>query len=396
VDDPPGGGNGNGCAEAGETVTLSVTIENSGSKTASGVSATLSSQDPYVIIGNAQSGAASVPASGGTATLAPDFTISLMPNVPNYYQPVLHVEFTADGGYEGSADFSITVGAASLSDDFESGQGAWTHYTVTSGFADQWHMETYRSHSTSHSWKFGGSGSSNYTDSADGALVTPPVCIGAQGEMTFWDWLYAEEESPASAWDCALVEITTDGGENWEVLIPDGGYSHVKNDNPANPLPQGTPCWSGYHDWREETFDLSAYEGTMAQIRFRFASDGYVTEEGWYVDDVNITSVSTGVPGDVVLLRPEAFALGQNAPNPFNPLTTIRYALREDTRVAIRVYNVAGKLVKTLVDGEEPAGFRSVVWDGTDDSGLKVASGIYLYSMTADGFSDKRMMVLLK
>jgi hypothetical protein len=58
-------------------------------------------------------------------------------------------------------------------------------------------------------------------------------------------------------------------------------------DNPASPFAPDTPCFSGSHDWKQETFDLSAYTG-IANIRFRFGSDGYVTEEGWYIDDVEI------------------------------------------------------------------------------------------------------------
>ena len=282
-----------------------------------------------------------------------------------------------------------------LEEQFEGSGTDWTHYVVTSGFADQWHVETYRYHSSGHSWKFGGAGSVDYTDSADGALLTPAVCVGASGELSFWDWLYAEEETSTSAWDCALVEISTDGGSTWSVLIPVGGYSHTKNSNPDNPLPEGTPCWSGYHDWREESFDLSAYEGANAIFRFRFASDGYVTEEGWYVDDVNVSSTSTGVGEDLNLL-PGTFAVYQNSPNPFNPVTEIRYALPEPARVEVRIYNIAGALVKTLRDAREEAGFKSVVWDGTNDAGRPVASGVYLYSVIAGEQSDKRMMVLLK
>ncbi len=221
------------------------------------------------------------------------------------------------------------------------------------------------------------------------------MCVGADGEMTFWSWLAAEEESATSAWDCALVEISTDGGETWSNLAPVGGYSHVKNNNPANPLPTGTPCWSGMHTWREETFDLTPYEGQSATFRFRFASDALETEEGWYIDDVSITSAGTGV-SDSDASIPARFALKQNAPNPFNPMTTIAYSLPEAAHVIVRVYSVAGKVVATLKDGVEGAGQRSVVWDGTNDRGQSVGSGIYFCSMTAGEFSDRKMMVLLK
>ena len=77
-------------------------------------------------------------------------------------------------------------------------------------------------------------------------------------------------------------------------------------------------------------------------------------------------------------------------------MTEIRYELPQSADVRIDVFNVAGKLVTTVVDAPQDAGYRSVLWDGTDASGNKVASGVYLYRMTAGDFESKKMMVLLK
>ncbi len=394
VDDSPGGGNGNGCAEPGETVSISVSLENVGSEEALDVTAVLSTDDPHAVVNAGTAGTATV-ASGGSASLAPAFDVTILPTAPFFHTIEFDLAVTTASGYATIEQITLTVGGG-LEEAFEGSGGDWTHYVVSSGFADQWHVETYRSHSSSHSWKFGGTGSNGYTDSADGGLETPSLCVGSGGEMTFWHWLDAEEENSSSAWDCALVEISTNGGSTWSVLVPNGGYSHAKNDNAANPLPEGTPCWSGSFGWRQETFDLTAYEGTNAIMRFRFASDAYVTEEGWYIDDIAVTSSSTGVDdGDPTVAAPE-FTLRQNAPNPFNPVTTIGYALPEAAHVTISVYNVAGALVTTLVDAEEDAGSRAVVWDGTNGQGRKVGSGVYLYRMTAGSFTDERVMVLLK
>ena len=393
ADDPLYGGNGNGCMEAGETIDLSVVMKNDGGATATGLTATLSSTDPYVQIND---GTASVPfiTSGSNGTFS-GFSVTLLPGCPGDYEVMFDVAVSGDWSYATSAQFSLRTAISSFVDDFESGPGDWTHSNVTGGFVDDWHMETYRYHSSGTSWKFGGAGSGLYSDSADGALMTKPMCIGADGEMTFWHYLDAEEESSTLAWDCCLVEFSIDGGATWSVLTPNGGYSHAKNSNPANPLPDGTPCWSGFFTWRQETFDLSAYEGETIQVRFRFASDGYVTEEGWYVDDINIVcATSTGVEGGELI--PAAFELRQNAPNPFNPITVISYALPEKARVTVEVYNIAGRLVRTLVDEEQEAGLRSVTWDGTDESGRSVASGVYLYRVDAGERSAKRRMVLLK
>jgi hypothetical protein len=394
IDDSPSGGNGNGCFEGSETLTIALTLENTGSVIGTGVTGTLTTSDPNVSIVN---GTATIVFLNpdGSAVLSPDFEVFLSPVTPQGYEIEFDVAIGADWGYSNSAQVSLVTNGDFV-DDVEAGEGEWVHYAVTTGFGDQWHTETYRSYSTTTSWKFGGTGANNYGDSMDGVLVSKPFCLGVDGEMTFWHWMDVEQESSTSAWDCGLVEISIDDGASWDVLHPVGGYSHAKNDNLANPLPQGTPCWSGSFTWRQETFDLTAYEDERVRIRFHFASDGYVTYEGWYVDDINITSTlpQTGVSeGDEV---PRTFALRQNAPNPFNPITTIAYQLPSDAHVKIDVFNIAGKLVRTLVNAEQEAGVKSVKWDGMNANGEKVASGIYMYRMEAGDFTSRKMMVLLK
>jgi hypothetical protein len=84
-------------------------------------------------------------------------------------------------------------------------------------------------------------------------------------------------------------------------------------------------------------------------------------------------------------------------PNPFNPVTTIAYRIREAGPTTIEVYNVAGRVVRTLLDAELEAGASgSVVWDGTSDSGERCASGVYLYRVNAPGYTATRKMVMLK
>ncbi len=395
VDDPEFGGNENGCPEPAEVVELGVTIGNSGSSVATGVTGTLSTSDPYVVINDAVGSIAFVNPDGA-ATFSPNFRVTILPSAPVDHDIDFDVAIAGNWGYTSSAQFSIRTLGNDLADDIESGVGLWTHGSVTSGFADDWHVETYASHSTSHSWKFGGSGSNVYSNSADGALYMKPVCLGTEGLMTFWHKMDAEEETSTLAWDCGLVQITTDGGDTWSVLYPNGGYSHTKNDNAANPLPEGTPCWSGSFSWRQETFDLTSYENSQIQIRFRFASDGYVQEEGWYVDDIDLTSTGaqTSVPEDEEV--PRAFALRQNVPNPFNPVTVIQYQLPSEAHVTIDVFNIAGRLVTTLVDETQDAGVKAVTWDGTNAAGEKVASGIYMYRMQAGDHASRKMMVLLK
>jgi hypothetical protein len=90
-------------------------------------------------------------------------------------------------------------------------------------------------------------------------------------------------------------------------------------------------------------------------------------------------------------LLPKEFALAQNYPNPFNPATTINYDLPYDTRVILKVFNVLGQQVATLLNEDQKAGYRSVVWNGTG-----FASGIYYYRLEAGTFSGVKKLVLMK
>ncbi len=90
--------------------------------------------------------------------------------------------------------------------------------------------------------------------------------------------------------------------------------------------------------------------------------------------------------------------LAQNFPNPFNPYTTIRYSIRERSHVTLRIYNVAGQLVRTLVDGEQlprAEGF-TIKWDGRNETGEAVATGVYLYRLVTKQYTQTRKLVLLK
>ena len=93
---------------------------------------------------------------------------------------------------------------------------------------------------------------------------------------------------------------------------------------------------------------------------------------------------------------PEQYALHQNYPNPFNPSTTIRYDLPEDSYIRIAIYNILGQEVRVLVDGFEPAGFRSIRWHGKDNFNRNVSAGVYFLLMESKDFTLTRKLILLK
>jgi len=93
---------------------------------------------------------------------------------------------------------------------------------------------------------------------------------------------------------------------------------------------------------------------------------------------------------------PEQTFIDQNYPNPFNPSTTIRYGLSEDAHVTLKLYNMLGREVATLVNEFLPAGYKSAVWDGRNSSGSTVSSGMYFYRIEAGSFVSAHRMILLK
>jgi hypothetical protein len=108
------------------------------------------------------------------------------------------------------------------------------------------------------------------------------------------------------------------------------------------------------------------------------------------------TSTITGVEPTSPASVPAA-ALGQNAPNPFNPKTEIRFALGEEDRVRLSVHDVHGRVVAILAEGILPAGSHRVPWTGKNAHGEAVASGVYFYRLTTEkGFEATKRMVLVK
>ena len=113
--------------------------------------------------------------------------------------------------------------------------------------------------------------------------------------------------------------------------------------------------------------------------------------------DLEIDFSAAWAAAKPLVALPLANSLSQNYPNPFNPETTIPYALNSDAIVSLTIYNIAGQVVRKLVDGEAlAAGQYQAVWDGRSESGTSVASGMYFYLLHAGDFVAKRKMVLLR
>ena len=212
---------------------------------------------------------------------------------------------------------------------------------------------------------------------ADVAIVEPGASGTVFGDTDFWDFV--------------IVEGTTDG-MNWVPLAP--GYDARDDDDWLTAYYFQDPGTEAL--FRTHQIDLldSFEPGDRILLRFRLFADPGANGWGWAIDDLVIQPGPTAVdePG----AAPAAFALRANVPNPFNPATVIRYDLPRAADVALRVFDVRGRLVRTLVDEHQLAGTRTARWDGRDDRGRGVASGVYVYRLEAGDFVQQRKMTLLK
>jgi hypothetical protein len=133
--------------------------------------------------------------------------------------------------------------------------------------------------------------------------------------------------------------------------------------------------------------------GTVATImvrlkdkesRLSFSTDAVLNEAAQSVGAVEVAAV------------PATFALDQNYPNPFNPSTTVRYQIPNNANVNLDIYNLQGQKIRTLVSKEQKAGYYSVVWDGRNEAGQTVSSGLYLYRVQAGSFVATHKMLMIK
>ncbi|MEA2076872.1 MAG: FlgD immunoglobulin-like domain containing protein, partial [Candidatus Marinimicrobia bacterium] len=127
---------------------------------------------------------------------------------------------------------------------------------------------------------------------------------------------------------------------------------------------------------------------------FHYSDDSW--EEANYTFFIRLIGDITGPVAIADAALPQDFKLEQNYPNPFNPTTTIRFQIPEAADAAIKIYDIRGALVKTLLNSHKEAGYYDLVWDGTNTQGKQVASGVYLIKMIAGEFTDTRKMVLVR
>ncbi len=238
---------------------------------------------------------------------------------------------------------------------------------------------------------------------ASGAFTTPvgmtdPAAIGPGGAYEFTieaapgtslslatmfvqsnDLFYAPSETGIPLWDDAGNPIAGDVTD--QLMLWDAGTE--ANEEPGEGANQA-PRQSGPNTGEDE--------GGVV----RLVDDGFTYPPTDAVIRVTVTAVVTGVEDAETEALPDRFELRQNYPNPFNPETVIPFELREPGFVSLSVYNALGQKVADLAQGARAAGTYAVTWQGRDQSGQSVATGVYFYRLEVNGASVTRQMVLLR
>lgn len=211
--------------------------------------------------------------------------------------------------------------------------------------------------------------------------------------------------------------ITTGGDVSGQNFIVN--YAHCLVQVTLN----GNPSGPGYSLWTQSSGTYPDCYGVWKQVDGPGTYNVYICNAtGWVIYppnysgyNVSPSSVSLGDISHSDVFRTATFnyttgveetpdrsqkplvtALAQNCPNPFNQLSVIRYQLSVEGRVSLKIYNVAGQLVKTLVDEKQDAGYFNIRWDGKDESGKQAAAGVYFYRLEAGNFTSTKKMILMR
>jgi len=268
-----------------------------------------------------------------------------------------------------SDTFAFVVGL----EDFESGLTCWD---VEPG---GWGLETLFAHSGGFS--VNDSPGKSYANNVNTSLTMNfGMDLSSTDAATLFFWtLYFLEENK----DFGYVEVSTDGGNTWEQL--------------------GEAITGVKAPWVQESRSLTKYTGpgfNDVRIRFRMTSNSTQATPlfGWFIDDIKVVE---GLEVSVEMAEishnvPRVYSLSQNYPNPFNPFTEIQYQLPKASKVTIKVFNLLGQEIRTLVDEYKKAGCFIARWDGKDAQGREVPSGIYFCKLQSEEFQRVRKMVLIR
>jgi len=178
--------------------------------------------------------------------------------------------------------------------------------------------------------------------------------------------------------------------DSWTFTVAFDLWMHWATYLPNETIQQMSPRF-----WDGDVCEDMDGDGHKEFVVINYGTDrGIVPDDPWFY--IFEEGATTAIASGDVLNRPQDFSLLQNYPNPFNPSTSIRFNLATESRVELKVFNTLGMEVKTLISGVESAGEKCVHWNGTDDMGRSVVSGVYIYRLKIGDRVFARAMTLAK
>jgi hypothetical protein len=244
----------------------------------------------------------------------------------------------------------------------------------------------------------------------DSSITTTSKQVGPLEHITTHFWrLKAKNSGGTSGWSSVWSFTTIVQLPSQVLLISPAHAAVIGTDSVQFSWQRSEPAVSRY--WFEISTDSlmtnAVVDSTLAETTTRRRALIHNQTYWWRVRANNVAGwgpfseqrrlhVDIATSIDTADEIPRAFSLSQNFPNPFNPTTTIKYQLSNDSEVSLSIYNLFGQLVATLVNEKQAAGYYSARWNGTDQYGLPVASGVYLYKLKTREFAQTRKMVLTR
>ena len=301
----------NNYPEPGETVSIYPTLINDGHGVATGVEMEITSDDPFIEVTSGNITYGEIGIGQSTEALQP-VQIAINSSVPDSYFTYLGLTITTTDGFSFHDSLPVMIDATpGFSDDMESGEGNWTYY----GTIGQWHLTEHRSHTPTHSWYNGVEYSWTYYNNSKLYLESPFILVSGDS-LEFWHWYSIETN-----YDFGYLEVSGNGTD-WIPLDSYTGNSST---------------------WIRESYSLSDYIGSPVKIRFRFSSDGDITSEGWYIDDILLQPV--GVSENGLQITPP---ISIRMLNPLVKKGEIQLAVANAKPGVYRfsIYNVSGALQK--------------------------------------------------
>jgi thiol-disulfide isomerase/thioredoxin len=373
-------GNGNGFYEPAETLKCAVHVQELFAD-GTGARVTAWTPDTFVTIPNGVWDIGNIAAEDSTDNGADPFQIIIKPSaVTNYGSPVtvyltkqVYNDLYADTiSQTDSINFVVGTPITIYTEGFEGGRSNWADSGVGGGV--DWDTTTADAH-------------------------TGVVCITDSKSGN-----YANLQS-RYIWTINGIDLTGMSSamiswyEKYEVLTNDYCRPELSVNGGVTYLPLITAYNSTVLSWQKRLIDITSYcNADDFKLRFRLTSNSADVADGWYVDDISITGyLKTGVEGNPCEAMVQAKPLLFNCvPNPFNSSTEIRYQLGRTQRVRLSVYDITGRLVRVLVDREQPSGLQRVQWDGRDEESRVASNGVYFYSLETDGAVSTKKLVLVR